>query len=132
MFHPSHDRDDPETMIRDAIATIDAFASRFNARDLLGMDSLLHFPHLILSGEKLMVWDEPGQVDPDYFLELAETGWSHSIYHQKTPVLVSPRKVHLVVDYTRNRADGSAISQHQLMMIVTCENGFWGIKQRSY
>jgi hypothetical protein len=132
MFHPPHDRDDRETIIRDAIATIDAFAARFNARDIPGMDALLHFPHLILSGEKLIVWDEPGQVDSDYFAELAESGWSHSVYHDKQPVLVSARKVHLLVDYTRNRADGSAISRHQLMMVVTCENGFWGIKQRSY
>jgi hypothetical protein len=132
MFHPPHDRDDHETIIRDALATIDAFAARFNARDLVGMDSLLHFPHLILSGEKLVVWDGPGQVDPDYFAELAESGWGRSVYHEKKPLLVSARKVHLLVDYTRNRADGSTMSRHQMLMIVTCENDFWGIKQRSY
>jgi hypothetical protein len=132
MFHPPHDRDDPATTIRDAIATIDAFAERFNARDLVGMDALLHFPHIILSGEKLTIWDEPGQVDPEYFAELKASGWSHSVYHEKQPLLVSTRKVHLLVDYTRNRADGSAMSRHKLMMVVTCENDFWGIKQRSY
>jgi hypothetical protein len=132
MFHPPHDRDDPETIIRDAIETIDAFAARFNAHDIPGMDALLHFPHIILSGEKLIIWDSPGQVDPDYFTELRASGWSHSIYHDKKPMLVSTRKVHLLVDYTRNRADGSTMSRHKLMMVVTCENDFWGIKQRSY
>src|SRR4051794_9659559 len=107
MFHPPHDRDDPATIIRDAIATIDAFAERFNARDLAGMDALLHFPHIILSGEKLIIWDEPGQVDPGYFADLKASGWSHSVYHEKKPLLVSTRKVHLLVDYTRNRGDGS-------------------------
>jgi hypothetical protein len=34
--------------------------------------------------------------------------------------------------YSRNRADGSIITQHRNLWIVTWQDGRWGIKQRSY
>ncbi len=68
---------------------------------------------------------------PGFFLNLAETGWDWTAYLDRRPALVSPRKVHLVVDYTRNRADGTVISRHENLWIVTLEHGRWGIKQRS-
>lgn len=116
-----------------AIDCIEAFTERFNARDAAGMDALLHFPHVILSGETLIVWKTPGQLAAGFFEDLAaETGWDHSTYHAKRAVLVSPRKVHLLVEYSRDRADGSIISRHANLWIVTFDGGRWGIKQRSY
>ena len=97
------------------------------------MDALLHFPHIILSGEQLVIWSGPGHLPASFFDDLhKDTGWVETRYQRKTPVLVSPRKVHCVLDYTRNRADGSVISKHSNMWIITFENGHWGIKQRSY
>lgn len=116
-----------------AIATVDAFTDRFNARDLDGMDAHLHFPHVILSAERLVVWDRPGQMPRDFFERLvATTGWHHTAYLAQRPVLIGVRKVHLFVDYTRNRADGSVITRHQNLWIVTRDEDRWGIKQRSY
>ena len=124
---------DPERMVDEAIALADAFTDRFNARDLAGMDSHLHFPHVILSGERLIIWDSPGQMPADFFEDLSHsTGWRRTIYVERRAVLVNARKVHLFVDYTRNRADGSVITRHQNLWIVTQEAERWGIKQRSY
>lgn len=120
-------------MIAQAMACAEAFTERFNARDLVGMDALLHFPHIILSGAQLVIWTEPGNLPASFFEEIErETGWAETRYQRKEAVLVSPRKVHLVVDYTRNRSDGSVISAHSNMWIITDENNRWGIKQRSY
>jgi hypothetical protein len=133
VFVPAGDGQDPEEMVRAALATVDAFTDRFNARDLAGMDALLHFPHVILSGESLVVWDRPGRMPAGFFDDLAATtGWHHTAYVEKRPVLVNARKVHLFVDYTRNRADGTVITRHQNLWIVTLDGGRWGIKQRSY
>lgn len=115
-----------------AIACIEAFTERFNARDPAGMDATLHFPHLILADEKLLIWKAPGQVSAAYFDELAASGWAHSTYHAQQVVLASSRKVHLLVDYSRDRTDGTQISRHQNLWIVTLEDGRWGLKQRSY
>ena len=133
LFQPHSDGLDDVTMIAAAIRCIDDFTDRFNARDLAGMDALLHFPHVILSGEQLVIWDRPGQLPASFFDDLARTtGWAKSTYRRKEPVLVSPRKVHLLVEYSRDRADGSIASRHRNLWIVTSENGRWGIKQRSY
>ena len=131
-FLPTADGADPDEMARAAIATADAFTERFNARDPTGMDALLRFPHVILSGEKLVVWDAPGRMPPTFFDDLARTiGWHRTACVGRRPVLVSTRKVHLFVDYTRNRADGSAITRHRNLWIMTRDGGRWGIKQGS-
>ncbi len=133
LFQPAPDANDEAAMIAAAIRCVEAFTERFNARDLSGMDAQLHFPHLILSGEQLVVWNEPGKLPASFFDALhRDTGWTSSSYQRKDAVLVSPRKVHLVVEYTRNRADGSVASSHRNLWIVTFEHGRWGIKQRSY
>ncbi|MBP6546597.1 MAG: hypothetical protein KA220_07765 [Phenylobacterium sp.] len=115
-----------------AIACVEAFTAAFNARDVLGMDALLHFPHVILADENLIIWTAPGQLSPTYFDELAAAGWGASTYHDKQVVLAGDRKVHLLLDYSRDRPDGTQISRHHNLWIVTWQDGRWGIKQRSY
>jgi hypothetical protein len=133
IFTPTGDGQDPQAMIAAALATIDGFTARFNARDLAGMDDHLHFPHVILSAEQLIIWPERGQLPATFFADMiAGSGWDRTVYVEQRPVLVSPAKVHIVVDYTRNRADGSVISRHENLWVVTREAGRWGIKQRSY
>jgi hypothetical protein len=132
-FQPHTDEIDHASMAADAIRCVEQFTEMFNKRDLAGMDSFLHFPHVILSGERLVIWEKPGNISPAFFDDLAKsTGWAKSTYHRKHAVLVSPRKVHLVIDYSRDRADGSIISRHINMWIITFDGGRWGIKQRSY
>lgn len=96
------------------------------------MDALLHFPHAVLSAEKLIVWQSKGNLPPNFFDDLArDTGWDRTVYHDKRAVLVSPRKVHLFVGYSRNRVDGAIITMHKNLWVVTYDDGRWGIKQRS-
>lgn len=117
---------------RRAIDCVEAFTARFNARDLTGMDSLLHFPHAILSGEKLIVWDRPGQHAATFFDELVATGWHRTTYREVRAVLATPSKVHLVVEYSRDGVAGNPLSVHHNAWIVTLEGGRWGIKLRSH
>lgn len=133
IFNPLGHDADSDAMAKAAVATAEAFTERFNARDLVGMDALLHFPHVILSGAKLIVWDEPGQMPAHFFEHLVRTtGWARTHYVELRAVLLNVHKVHLFVDYTRNQGDGSVISRHQNLWIVTQDGGRWGIKQRSY
>jgi hypothetical protein len=115
-----------------ALACVEAFTERFNACDPAGMDATLHFPHLILADEHLVIWKTPGQVSQAYFDEIIAGGWARSTYHAKQVVLASAKKVHLLVAYSRDRADGTQISRHQNLWIVTLQDGRWGLKQRSY
>ncbi|WP_293403158.1 GNAT family N-acetyltransferase [Phenylobacterium sp.] len=115
-----------------AIACVEAFTERFNARDAAGMDSLLHFPHVILDGERLIVWKTAGQLPADFFERLVARGWRRSTYQDKRAVLSSPIKVHLLIEYSRDGEGGEVLSRHANLWIVTFENGRWGIRQRSY
>ena len=115
-----------------AIACVEAFTERFNAGDAAGMDALLHFPHVILDGARLIVWKTPGQLPQGYFDGLAAAGWRRSTYHDKRVVLSSPNKVHLLVDYSRDGEGGAVLSRQANLWIVTFEDGRWGVKQRSY
>src|SRR5690349_10240256 len=93
VFQPAFDGFSESVMVEEAITCIERFTKRFNSRDLQGMDALLHFPHIILSGEKLVIWDAPGQLAASFFDDLATDGWARSTYQRKQPILVSPRKV---------------------------------------
>lgn len=115
-----------------AVACVEAFTERFNARDPAGMDGLLHFPHVILDGERLVVWKTPGQLPADFFEGVAARGWRRSTYQDKRAVLSSPTKVHLLIEYSRDGEGGAVLSRHANLWIVTFENGRWGIRQRSY
>lgn len=120
------------TSATDALACLASFTERFNARDAAGMDGHLHFPHAMLVGERLVVWKTPGQLPAGYFDDLAAQGWARSTYHETHVVLADDRKVHVLVDYSRDDADGRPLSRHQNLWIVTFESGRWGVKLRSY
>lgn len=133
LFQPVYQGHGDAEAVAAAIACVEAFTTCFNARDLTGMDACLHFPHIILSGHRMLIWSEAGQMPLSFFDDLhRDTGWVETRYLRQDAVLVSPGKVHLVLDYTRNRADGAIISRHSNLWIVTCDGEQWGIKQRSY
>jgi hypothetical protein len=134
LFGPASDMETNESfMVSQAIACIDSFTDAFNARNLAGMDACLHFPHIILSGERLVIWEVGCQLPASFFDDLErDTGWNRTVYLDRHAVLVSPRKVHLFVEYSRNRADGSVITLHKNLWVVTYDGDRWGIKQRSY
>lgn len=133
LFLPDHDPTSELEAIENSRACILSFTEKFNDRDLAGMDGMLHFPHIILSGEKMEIWASPSRLPDDFFEQLsAATGWASSVYESIDPVLVSPRKVHFIVEYSRRRADQSIITIHKNLWVVTHEQYRWGIKIRSY
>lgn len=68
LFLPASDVDTSESFaVSQAIACIDWFTDAFNARDLAAMDACLHFPHIILSGERLVIWESAGQLPASFF-----------------------------------------------------------------
>lgn len=118
--------------VEKAIDCIETFTVRFNSMDLAGMDALLHFPHVILSGGKLVVWEGPGQHAATFFDELTMTGWHQTTYRRKQVILATPTKVHLLVEYSRENSRGNVLSNHHNLWIVTFDDERWGIKLRSY
>lgn len=119
-------------LIQGAADCLDRFTAAFNACDTAAMDRELHFPHAMLSGAVRVEWPTPGQHPADFFDKLKNTGWAHTKYLKKDPVLVSADKVHFVVVYTRDDAAGNVLSTHRNLWIATRVAGRWGISLRSY
>ena len=117
---------------REALAAIDAYMDAFNARDLAGTDTALHFPHVRIASGAVHVREAPGDGMPDLFDRLnAATGWAYSRWDYRRAVQSGPDKVHFAVQFTRYRADDSVIGHYPSMWIVTLQDGRWGVQARS-
>lgn len=129
---PQQSEEPEDQLIQAASECLDRFTAFFNACDTNGMDAELHFPHVMLSGSERLNWPQAGQHPSDFFEKLRETGWHHTRYEVKEPVLVSRDKVHFVVTYSRRNTGGDVLSMHKNLWIVTRVTGKWGISLRSY
>ena len=100
-----------------------------------------HFPHFRLASGVLAVWTTPDEAMPLLRLPPAErgpqlervlgAGWKRSRWTRREIVQADAEKVHVVTRFERLRADGSRISAHDSLYVLTLEGGRWGIKGRS-
>ena len=101
-----------------------------NARDESALLATLHFPHYRLAGGRMRVWDAPGAYLGD-FLARAGADWHHSAWDFRRVIAAGPGKVHFDVQFTRYRADNSAIGAFRSLWIVTEGGGRWAVAARS-
>ena len=113
-----------------ARAVLDRHMTALNARSAPDLADTLHFPHYRLSGGRMRVWETPDTYFAD-FLARAGDGWHHSAWGARTPIAVAPDKVHLDVEFTRFRADGSELGRFRSLWIVSCIDGRWAAQARS-
>jgi hypothetical protein len=114
-----------------ALAVLDRFLDALNRRDEAALNAALHFPHLRLAGGRLTVWERPGSYRLAEFLGRAGEGWHESRWERRQPVHAGPDKVHLAVEFSRWRVDGSLIGRYPSLWIVTRSGDRWGVQARS-
>ncbi len=105
--------------------------SALNRRDEAAVNRVLHFPHVRLAGGRVTVWDTAGSYRLDDFLARAGDGWHESRWDERAVVHAGADKVHLAVQFSRWRADGSLIGRYRSIWIVTRVGGAWGVQARS-
>jgi hypothetical protein len=113
-----------------ALAVLEAHLAALNARDETALHATLHFPHYRLSGGRMKVWQKPD----DYFADFqarATGEWNHSAWDFRNVVAAGKDKVHLDVQFTRYRADGSALGSDRSLWVVTRLDGRWAAQTRS-
>lgn len=113
-----------------AMGVLDRHMAALNAHDNASLAATLHFPHYRLSGGRMRVWEAPDTYFSD-FVARAGDGWHHSAWDSRTPIAVSPDKVHLDVTFTRYRADGSALGHFRSLWVVAKLDGRWAAQLRS-
>jgi hypothetical protein len=119
--------------IEDARAAMDGFMAAFNERDADAIRTRwFHFPHVRFhsgtvtvmatpSDYRNLVWDGQGQ----------SSGWARTAWDYVEVIDAGAEKVHFRVQFTRYRADDSAIGSYKSLYVVTLKDGRWAIQGRS-
>ncbi len=116
--------------VRGAMAALDAHMDALNARDGVALAATLHFPHYRLTGGRMKTWEKPDSYFAD-FRERAGGDWHHSAWDFRRVIAAGPAKVHVDVQFTRYRADGSAIGRYRSLWVMSKLDGRWAAQVRS-
>ncbi len=116
-----------------ARAAMDGFMAAFNARDAEAIRTRwFHFPHVRFHSGTVTVMQRPEDYHNLVWAgEGQSAGWGRSAWDYVEAIDAGPEKVHFRVQFTRYRADGSAIGSYKSLYIVTCKDGSWAIQGRS-
>jgi hypothetical protein len=116
-----------------ALAAVNAFMERWNARDLEGWRRTLHYPHVRIASGQVTIARQPAEYAAglDFARFAAQTGWERSTLDGADVVQSFGDTVHVAVRFTRWRADGSEIDRYWALYVVTRREGRWGIQCRS-
>lgn len=118
-----------EKAVRTAIAYMDAF----NAADVDGEAANLNYPHARVGANGALVIRAADDARRGDLFDVfrSRTGWNHSCWDSRDVIQSSESKVHLQVQFSRYRSDGSKIGAYPSIWVLTNQDGHWGIKMRS-
>ena len=122
--------DQDSKAVAEAMAVLDRHMAALNARDAEALAATLHFPHHRLSQGRLQSWETPASYHAD-FLSRAGDGWARSDWDWRNLVAASADKVHLDVQFTRYRKDGSSMGSFRSLWVVSKLGGRWAAQLRS-
>ena len=123
----------PESGAR-AVAAIEGFMGALNAGDDAALLSLLHLPHVRISGAGVAIWHDQGELEATYlrdFYERAGPEWHHTVLDSTEVLHSSQHKVHVLIQFTRCDAQGAPLATYRSLWIMTEEDGHWGAQARS-
>jgi hypothetical protein len=128
-----------------AMATADEFLATFNALDAAGHAATLGYPHVRLASGTVRIWETIEEATEQMRVNMSlireRLGWDHSEWDHKRLIHAGPGpsgrlsggfgKVHLDVQFTRYRADGSVIGVYPAVYVVVDDGSRWVIQCRS-
>jgi hypothetical protein len=127
----SETTDGPEPQsVAAAMDVLDRHFAALNAGDARAVADTLHFPHYRLAGVRMQVWESPGRYLDD-FRSRAGNEWHRSALDFRKALAASADKVHVDVQFTRYRRDGSVLGQYRSLWVVSRIEGRWGAQLRS-
>jgi hypothetical protein len=117
-----------------ALATTEAFLTTFNDGDARGHASTLAYPHVRLASGRVRIWESIDEAIPAMEQAIAairKSGWDHSEWDHRNAIHTGPGKVHMDMQFTRYRADGSVIGVYPAVYVIVEQDGRWLIQCRS-
>ncbi|MFZ2143043.1 MAG: hypothetical protein WAV78_39930 [Xanthobacteraceae bacterium] len=113
-----------------AIGVLDRHLAALNAGDASALAQTLHFPHYRLAGSRMTIW-ECSETYLQDFHGRAGGEWHHSAWDFRRPISASTEKVHLDVQFSRYRADGSVLGRYRSIWVVSSIDRRWAAQLRS-
>lgn len=118
-----------------AMAVTEAFLATFNDGEALGHALTLSYPHIRLASGRVRIWQtlaEASEAMAQSIPMLRErAGWHHSEWDHRNVIHARADKVHLDVQFTRYKADGSVIGVYPAVYIIVKDGDDWFIQCRS-
>jgi len=121
--------------VRGAMTVTDVFLATFNEGDTDGHAATLGYPHVRLAGGAVRIWADREEAAAAMALAIPtlreQTGWDHSVWDHRRVIHATSAKVHLDVQFTRYRADGSVVGVFPAVYVVVEQDARWVIQCRS-
>ena len=127
MAPPSSDDSDA---VAAALEVLDRHLAALNRGDAAALAQTLHFPHYRLASGRMQVWTNPENYLQDFYAR-AGGEWKRSVWDFRNSIGCSRDKVHLDVQFSRYRADGSLLGRYRSIWVVTCIDRRWAAELRS-
>ena len=83
-----------------------------------------------LAGGRMKIWERPETYLQDFYARVGNE-WRHSAWDFRKPISSSSDKVHLDVQFSRYRADGSVLGRYRSIWVVSSIDQRWAAQLRS-
>lgn len=125
--------DENAEAVAGAMTALDDFMRTFNDRDMEAWAATLNYPHVRFASGTVTVWQSAEEfAQQPTFERLTATGWDHSVWLSREPVLISSGKVHINTVFQRYNSSNEPIGTYESLYIVTRDaQGKWGTQARS-
>lgn len=124
-----------ESAVAGAMELTDRFLATFNDCDARAHAETLAYPHVRLASDTMVVWTDVDRAEAAMEAAIpvlrARTGWDHSEWDHRNVIHATAEKVHLDVQFTRYRADGSVIGVYPAVYVIVQREDAWRIQCRS-
>ena len=126
-------QDNYEPEIAEAMAVLERHLIALNASDATALADTLHFPHYRLAGTRMRVWQTPETYFAQTISSLApaKAGTTRAGIFGTSSPLASRDKVHIDLQFTRFRADDSALGSFRSIWVIMSIAGKWAAQLRS-
>ncbi len=116
-----------------ALAVVDEYMSSFNARDPEAWAATLHYPHIRLAGDDLVVTEtaEDMALQMDFAAFAERFSWHRSAWDDVRAIQVGAQAVNVALTFSRFDDQDQVLSTFDTLYLVTLEEGRWGIRARS-
>ena len=124
---------DAQTPEQTARQVMEEFFRAWNTGEDAELRKVQNFPFVTIAGNgRAVIAMKPEEFTQNFPALRQNEGWAKSTL-DKIDVLpiAAPDKIHLVVTYSRYKADGSKYMTGETFYILTKQNGRWGMQLRS-